>query len=130
MDRYTQPSESGCWEWTGALNNRGYGIITISKSVYYTHRVSYTRYNGPIPDGHVLDHLCRNTKCANPEHLEAVSDKINTRRGYSNGAVAQRREACLYGHLYSEHGRQYGPRRVCLQCARDKSAARRAQQKP
>lgn len=127
LDKYTERSEEGCWEWAGAVNNRGYGVMTISKSIYYTHRVSYTRHNGPIPTGRVLDHLCRNPRCLNPEHLEPVSDRVNMLRGYSTAAVAQRRETCLHGHLYAEHGRVYDDgRRHCLACARNQSAERRA----
>ena len=59
----------------------GYGIVTICGKKYYTHRVAYEELVGPIPDGLVLDHLCRNRRCCNPEHLEPVTDGENTRRG-------------------------------------------------
>jgi hypothetical protein len=34
----------------------------------------------PLASGHALDHLCRNTLCVRPDHLEPVSDDENTRR--------------------------------------------------
>lgn len=66
------------------------------------HRVSYTIYKGQIPDGLVMDHLCRNRGCVNPEHLEAVTDKVNLNRGMSPSAVATRTNLCLKGHPLTE----------------------------
>jgi hypothetical protein len=76
-----------CWNWTGAVSTAGYGQIRFGK-VLYTHRVSYEALVGPIPDGLELDHLCRNRRCCNPDHLEAVEPAENQRRarmarGYS-----------------------------------------------
>jgi hypothetical protein len=45
------------------------------------HRFAYLEFVGPIPDGLVLDHLCRNKKCVNPDHLEPVTNAENLRRG-------------------------------------------------
>lgn len=70
-------SETGCWEWTGAAASTGYGRIGGSD---YVHRVSHETYKGPIPEGHQVDHLCRNRICFNPQHLEAVTQEENLRR--------------------------------------------------
>ena len=72
--------ESGCWEWNGKLNN-GYGRIRFKQKSTAAHRVSYEIYKGQIPDNYCIDHLCRNKKCVNPEHLEAVTQLENTLRG-------------------------------------------------
>jgi hypothetical protein len=71
----------GCWEWTGA-RCRGYGMATshTGKTVG-AHRYAYQSLIGPIPEGLVLDHLCRNPGCVNPGHLEPVTSAENTRRG-------------------------------------------------
>lgn len=45
-----------------------------------SHRYSYEMHVGKIPEGLTIDHLCNNTKCVNPEHLEVVTRKENTRR--------------------------------------------------
>lgn len=50
-------------------------------SYYLVHRLSYEAFKGPVPDGAVIDHVCRNTLCYNPDHLEAVSQKENVLRG-------------------------------------------------
>lgn len=74
-------SETDCWEWQGALTN-GYGHLYLKNfGNNYAHRLVYEHLIGPIPDGLQLDHLCRNTCCCNPEHLEPVTQKENLRRG-------------------------------------------------
>lgn len=69
-----------CWLWTGAPH-LGYGRFSRGRSgATYAHRVAYELLVGPIPDGLTLDHLCWNTLCVNPDHLEPVTRAENTRR--------------------------------------------------
>lgn len=84
---------NGCWEWTGATSAGGYGQMGLERKIVYTHRFSYEFHKGPIPEGMSLDHLCRNTKCCNPDHLEPVTHKENIRR-------ALEQTHCLRGHPY------------------------------
>jgi DNA-binding CsgD family transcriptional regulator len=35
----------------------------------YAYRWVYERERGPIPEGSVLHHTCRNTRCLNPDHV-------------------------------------------------------------
>ena len=73
--------ETGCWEWTGQLNRHGYGRFSVDDKLTYAHRFAYAMAKGAIPDELELDHLCRNRRCANPFHLEAVTRIENMRRG-------------------------------------------------
>lgn len=76
---------SGCWTWTGVLSD-GYGQVWNEGRMVGVHRVVYEAAYGPIPDGLVIDHLCRNPSCVNPLHLEAVTQSENARRGL-NGVL-------------------------------------------
>lgn len=80
--RYVRKEESGCWIWTGAQDRKGYGRFSVSDmEKVWTHRWIYQQMRGPIPDGFVIDHLCRNPSCVNPDHLEPVPQRINVLRG-------------------------------------------------
>lgn len=77
FDKYhVVDEETGCWVWTGAINGNGYGILNKSGA----HRWSYAHFKEEIPKGLCIDHLRRNRRCVNPEHLEAVTHKENMRR--------------------------------------------------
>ncbi len=67
-------------------SKNGYGFRT-TKPTGYAHRHAFRTAKGPIPKGHQVDHLCRNTKCINPDHLEAVPQKVNLQREHA--ALAQ-----------------------------------------
>jgi hypothetical protein len=73
----------GCLLWTGARLPLGYGVMRYQGRIAYAHRVAWTMIHGPIPEGLVLDHLCRNPSCINPDHLEPVTQQENIRRGGS-----------------------------------------------
>jgi len=107
---------SGCWEWTRQLNNKGYGQFWIRHKAYLCHRMAYQDLAGPIPEGLELDHLCRNTKCLNPAHLEPVTHRENIRRG-----KAATKMACKLGHdwtnPYNVYIRHTGVR-WCAECMR------------
>lgn len=74
---HAKPVESGCWEWGGTIDANGYGRIRHKKTLYLAHRLSHELHKGAIPNGHVIDHMCRNTKCVNPAHLRAGTTKQN-----------------------------------------------------
>ena len=82
----------GCWELMGAHNGTGY--MQIGGDRQYVHRLSYNLHYGNIPDGLVVDHLCRNRACWNPEHLEAITQGENIRR-----AIPRKpKQVCINGH--------------------------------
>jgi len=82
--RYEIDKNTGCWNYTMGLNAYGYGQYSLSHDKNISaHRYFFEKYKGKIKEGLILDHLCRNKKCVNPNHLEVVSLAENTRRGLS-----------------------------------------------
>ena len=71
---------TGCWLWVGATNRKGYGKVAYEGRDRLVHCVVYEVLVGPIPDGLQLDHLCRTKACANPAHLEPVTNRVNGER--------------------------------------------------
>lgn len=71
-----------CWRWTGAKNPKGYGSTSkgAGGGTMLAHRKAYMRAVGAIPEGFEIDHLCENTSCVNPAHLEAVTRQEHQRR--------------------------------------------------
>lgn len=122
-----KPSDSGCWEWTASLNG-GYGAFHVgSRRMALAHRVAFVALCGEIPPGRQLDHLCRNRKCVNPEHLEPVSQRENILRGDGPSAYNASKTHCKRGHELTqgnvhEYRRGSGVRRVCRECMRIDSA--------
>lgn len=120
----------GCWEWTAGTNRpRGrvgcYGMffeIAARKTAKQVtaHRFAYQQFVGPIPVGYEIDHLCKNTLCVNPAHLEAVTHQVNVLRSNSFSAIHARKTACPKGHLYDAANTYVAPggARQCKACRR------------
>lgn len=104
--------EHGCWVWQLARNAHGYGSMRVGPSNLGAHRIYYERVHGPIPDGMLIDHLCRNRACVNPAHMQVVSKRENVRRGVSTRfTTAHRRDMCeryLRGETQSSIAECYG----------------------
>ena len=93
------PAEE-CWEWTGALSH-GYGVFSVDGLRKRAHRVAYELMIAPIPQYLVLDHLCWNTRCVNPYHLDPVPLAVNSARSRAGQINRERLFAqryCIRGH--------------------------------
>ena len=78
IHKTTEIKENGCWIWTGYKNVNGYGMMNMGgPRPFLVHRVMYEAYEGSIPEGLVLDHICHTPSCVNPVHLRAVTQTVN-----------------------------------------------------
>lgn len=118
----------GCWIWTSAVVQGRYGKMWVSGKMMRAHRASYIAFKGPIPDGLVLDHLCRNRLCVNPDHLEAVTTAENLRRGTAPSALLRGSTHCRHGHQYTPNNTYFGSDgvRQCRECRKAANQRRQA----
>lgn len=120
-----------CWLWT-ASTTFGYGRFREGSRLYRAHRWSYEALVGPIPEGLVIDHLCRVRACVNPDHMEPVTLCENTMRGESFSAKHARATECPQGHPYDETNTYVDSRgrRGCNECRRERSREQRRKEQP
>ena len=120
-----------CWEWTaGKIANGGYGQIYFGGRPHVAHRVALKIFGIPLPDGMLVDHICRNRSCVNPRHLRVVTPRQNTMEN-SDGIAAKNgaKTHCKHGHPFNEENTAWHKvpcktkshshiRRVCMECDR------------
>ena len=117
-----------CWIWTGYRDKDGYGRFGIDEKIKHkAHRFSYELVNGKIPNNQEIDHLCKNTSCVNPDHLEIVTHQENIKR--SNVGINQSSKThCPQGHEFTKENTYYRKDRFgrgCQTCINERSIARR-----
>jgi hypothetical protein len=109
-----------CWEWKGRLDRYGYGVTRSrhgGDAIWIgAHRVAYLLEYRLIPSGLVIDHLCRNRKCCNPRHMEAVTNRENIHRG----ALMDDGISCRNGHPRTLGSTRISPTgvKICRECER------------
>lgn len=120
---YVHPEpNTGCWLWAAGHDKNGYGKYNGEPA----HRYGYLRAVGPVAPGLELDHLCRQTACVNPNHLEPVTRAENMRRRYE--ALTH----CVNGHKFDSTNTYRKPSdglRQCRQCSRDSGQRYRDRQR-
>lgn len=124
--------ENGCWIWTGAKMKNGYGRFGAGHNqVRFAHRWIYEQIHGKLSDGLVIDHLCRNPSCVNPEHLEAVTQRENILRGMAFPATNAKKTHCPQGHEYTPENTIISSRnqRHCRTCHQERDRNRKRNQR-
>ena len=112
---------SGCWLWTRSLDKDGYGQFYLERKMKKPHRLMYELIVSKIPDGLVIDHLCKVRHCVNPKHLEPVTNKENVLRSDGFAAVNSKKTHCPKNHEYTTENTYLDKSnmRHCRECGRE-----------
>jgi len=122
--RVSSKVDTDCWIWNGTFTRKGYGRKGSGAKYKSMHQWQWEEKFGPVPDGLVLDHLCGVRICCNPDHLEAITNEENIRRGRA-GRNNPYRERCKRGHLRSEGGSYWIKKNgkdypICVPCQKER----------
>ena len=100
LSKVTKNPVTGCWEIDTQITPRGYRVFKGTRA----HRFSYEMFVGPIPEGKVLNHICRNRGCVNPEHLEimTIGENLHAPGSIALAALNAAKTHCPKNHEYSE----------------------------
>lgn len=125
---------TGCWNWTAATIKSGYGYFSYNGKPRLSHRISYEHWNGKIPNGLHIDHICRNRLCANPSHLEVVTNKENCNRGVHPKGIYHhygKKTHCIRNHPFDKNNtyRDSKGSRQCIKCSRMRVKEHRSKNK-
>lgn len=121
--------ETGCLEWQAYVMPNGYATMSYYKKTTVAHRLALKFSGREIPEGMWVDHLCRNRRCINPDHLDIVTPRENTLRGVGPDILRKRRASvveCPQGHAYSPENTYTSKsgKRHCKTCAKSRHKAR------
>jgi hypothetical protein len=116
--------DGDCWLWQAYASKDGYGQFKTGGTTIAAHRFAITLLVGPIPKGLECDHLCRRTRCVNPDHIELLTKAEHSARTPLGGITLIQRQKthCLNGHLFAGANLYLRPEggRRCRTCDRDR----------
>jgi hypothetical protein len=125
------PLATPCWMWCASRDGKDYGTFRVGRKVRRAHRVTAEIWDGGTDPGLERDHLCRNHWCCNPDHVEAVSRRVNLDRGDQRDSarrlcrernktlskeIAANRTHCPQGHPYTPENTYKDKYRRCRTC--------------
>ena len=118
-------SEIGCWVWPGHRDSNGYALGARSRGRgsrrVAIHRFVYEQLVGPIPDEHVLHHVCGVKHCVNPQHVIPLTraEHLDEHPRDPRPLVTH----CLRRHEFDAENTYVAPngQRFCRACGRERA---------
>jgi hypothetical protein len=71
---------------SGGHEGSRYLVVALKQKNYYVHRLVWEQFNGPIPEGMVINHIDGNKKNNDLNNLELVTHAENIRHAFESGA--------------------------------------------
>lgn len=138
-ERYTINPITGCWNWMGSINGKGYAYLWVPDEIrnekrpgkgrtLQAYRLGWVWKYGPVPRGSDLHHICQNTICVNPDHLEVITRSDHMRKADTICGKNLLKTQCPKGHPYDKENTYTPPNRkarFCRRCERERHAAAR-----
>lgn len=121
---------SGCWQWTGAVDGKGYGAFTPCRTTpgvpapqVSAYAWAFQKYRGLIIPGKQLHHECENIRCVSPYHLDQITPLEHVHKSPHNPcSVNASKTHCKNGHPYNAENtyvRKDCRSRTCRVCMRE-----------
>lgn len=118
-----------CWLWHGTLMRNGYGTFTVRGPLrrQMAHHLTYRLDGRAIPEGYLLDHICRVRNCVNPDHLRPLTNRENVLLGIGPTAINAQKTYCSKGHEFTPENTWRDRRggRRCRTCHNESERVRR-----
>lgn len=111
---------TGCWEFSGAKTDYGYGNVILNGKNRRVHIVVYEHFVGQVPKGYHLHHKCENPSCSNYEHLVPLTPREHQLVSKNIAVLNAAKTHCPKGHEYSrENTYRWKNCRQCITCRND-----------
>ena len=126
-----RPNPYGCWEWNDEITAEGYiKLIQIDGKACSLERLIVSWFVGEPEEGSTVYHICRNERCFNPAHLEALLPGQDPYEEFNRVTL---QGECRRGHpqtpknrrIYSSGGRKSQKCRLCIPIDNRESRERR-----
>lgn len=120
--------EDGCIVWTGSVSASGHGTVRHVGGTQLVHRILYQHLVGPIGEGMVIHHRCKNPRCSNPIHLHMCTAEEHRMLDDTLARRNATRTHCKHGHLLEGENliiriKKGKPTRQCRACGRIRTSA-------
>lgn len=118
-EKVSPEPNSGCWLWLGGVNVSGYGRCKLIAGATSAHRAVWMDLVGPIPQGMVLDHICRVRSCVNPDHLRVATPRQNALENSLSTSARNAERTNCYRCAGPYQVRKRDGARICPACVRN-----------
>lgn len=132
--KYSVPEpNSGCWLWTRAVSDAGYGKLWVDGRCRMATHISLEAVGRPVPKGMEACHHCDVPACVNPDHLFIGTQRDNIHDCMAKGRFVpppRQKKGTRTNALFCRNGHPRTPGQgLCRICRRANELRKWASQK-